>query len=290
MINDLLPSWSQLSTFIECEYFWLDDDDEEKQLPITALEISELSYNFSLTCPQEKFESIALNKRLWFVYKPDFSIYTWFRERPEEISQSGLVQIEITEKDEDYHKQCSSIQISVKAKIVDILTFGSIADRFIPKYSGEPYPLLKNLMNSELANSCDVFKNHSGYSIKPRTNLPSGYEKITNKDLTFINFCAIPSDYIGWIIIQKRQEYERPVLVAYTEITGDQSTFVGHRPLTTDEWLFFERWERQCLGIDQINKEAENLFCKLNNISPPIKETFVHNVFVKIKDANYDYW
>jgi hypothetical protein len=188
-------------------------------------------------------------------YKPDFSISTWFSEKPDEVSQSGLIQIEITEKSEDYYTQSSFIQISIEAKIIDILPFISIVDRFTPICSGEPYSFLKNVMDSYHTNNMNMMTRLSQHQINPHINLISGYDRIISGDLTFINFIYPPSDFGGWIIVQQRQEYEYPVLVAYTEMTINSLTFVGHRPLTAEEWLFFEKWERQILGIDREIKD-----------------------------------
>ena len=96
MNSNSIENWVQLNTFVECEYFWLNDEDDSEFLPIsiTKLEMSETNYNFSLSCDPSKIESIGLGVKLWLVYKPDFSISTWFSEKPDEISESGLIQIE----------------------------------------------------------------------------------------------------------------------------------------------------------------------------------------------------
>jgi hypothetical protein len=252
-----MQSWAQIDTFVECQYFWLheEDDSEFPQIGITELEISEQNYNLSITCSSDKITSIALGVKIWLIYKPDFSISTWFSEKPDEISQSGLIQIEITEKSDDYHRMSDSIQISIKAKIIDILPFKSVADRFTPIHLGEPYSFLRNLMNSYCTNNMDMMTRRSQHQINPHINLIAGYDRIVSGDLIFINFIYLPSDFGGWIIVQQRQEYEYPVLVAYTEMTSNSLTFVGHRPLTADEWLFFEKWERQIIGIDRKIKD-----------------------------------
>ncbi|WP_295615024.1 hypothetical protein [Chamaesiphon sp. GL140_3_metabinner_50] len=136
----------------------------------------------------------------------------------------------------------------------------------------------------------------SEHQISPHTNLISGYDRIVSGELIFINFIYLPSDFGGWIIVQKREEYEYPVLVAYTEMTHNSLTFVGHRPLTADEWLFFEKWERKTLGIDRKIKDyitkikvsdriAENNI----NISKQ-KNLEVKGDITQTNKANYDYW
>jgi hypothetical protein len=293
-----MQSWAQLETFVECQYFWLneEDDSEFPQISITELEISEQNYNLSITCSSDKITSIDLGAKLWLVYKPDFSISTWFSEKPDEVSQSGLIQIEITEKSDDYHRMSDSIQISIKAKIIDFLSFKSIADRFTPMCSGEPYSFLKNLMDSYYTNNIDMMATLSQHQINPHINLISGYNRIISGDLTFINFIYLPSDFGGWIIVQQRQEYEYPVLVAYTEMTSNSLTFVGHRPLTADEWLFFEKWERQILGVDREIKDyvattntKDQLF-KENTIATKQKNREAKGNITRINKANYDYW
>ena len=257
MNSNSIQNWAQLNTFVTCEYFWLNDEDDSEFPPtsITKLEMSETNYNLSLSCDPSKVEQIVLGVKLWLVYKPDLSISTWFPEKPDEISQSGLIQIEITEKSDDYHIQPSFTQISIKAKIVDILLFSSITDRFPPTCLGEPYSFLKNLMDSYLTNSTNMVAQIPKYEINPYINLPSGYDRIVSGDLIFINFIYLPSDFGGWIIVQKREEYEYPVLVAYTEMTTNSLTFIGHRPLIDEEWLFFEKWESKILGIDREIKD-----------------------------------
>jgi hypothetical protein len=131
----------------------------------------------------------------------------------------------------------------------------AISFHLTPICSGEPYSFLKNVMDSYHTNNMNMMTRLSQHQINPHINLISGYDQIISGDLTFINFIYPPSDFGGWIIVQQRQEYEYPVLVAYTEMTSNSLTFVGHRPLTVEEWLFFEKWERQILGIDREIKD-----------------------------------
>jgi hypothetical protein len=298
MSSNYIQNWAQLNTFIECHYFWLneEDDSEFPQVNITELESLDRNYNLSFTCDPDDIESIEIGVKLWLIYKPDFSISTWFSEKPDEISQSGLIQIEITEKSDDYHTMPCSIQISIKAKIIDILPFRSIADRFTPIYSGDPYSFLKNSMDSYCTNNMNTMAESSKYEINPHVNLISGYERIVSGDLIFINFIYLPSDFGGWIIVQKREEYEYPVLVAYTEMTINSLTFVGHRPLTADEWLFFEKWERQILWIDReikdyvATKNTKNQLFKESTTATKQKNREAKGNITRINKANYDYW
>lgn len=295
-MSNFIPNWSKLNSFIECDSFYLEDDEDLDRLrSITELEISDLNYDFSFLCPrglvsefQNLVPKIVICARLWVVYKPDFSISTWFSEKPDEISQSGLIQIEITEMSEEQNIQPSFIQVYVKAKILDILPFNVIADRFAPECSGEPYPFMKNSMTSYLANNIDMMKRSSGYEINPHIDLLSGYDRINSGDLTLIEFIYLPTDYGGWIIVQQRPEYEYPVLVVYTEMSGNSWTFVGHRPLSADEWLFFEKWQRQLIGIDtevkQVVKERSQLKLNTNYTNVSIEQNMTR------KKANYDYW
>lgn len=136
----------------------------------------------------------------------------------------------------------------------------------------------------------------SEHQISPHTNLISGYDRIISGDLIFINFIYLPSDFGGWIIVQKREEYEYPVLVAYTEMTINSSTFVGHRPLTADEWLFFEKWERKTLGIDRkikddfIQTNASNRINENNISTSKQKDRQAKGNVTQTNKANYDYW
>ncbi|WP_309739518.1 MULTISPECIES: hypothetical protein [unclassified Chamaesiphon] len=293
-----MQSWAQLETFVECQYFWLneEDDSESPQTSIAELEIFEQNYNFSLTCDPDRIGSIDIGAKLWLIYKPDFSISTWFSEKPDEIFQSGLIQIEITEKSDDYHRMPCSIQISVQAKIIDILPFESVADRFTPTYTGEPYSFLENSMDSYHTNNMNMITRLPQHQINPHINLISGYDRIVSGNIIFINFIYLPSDFGGWIIVQQRQEYEYPVLVAYTEMTTNSLTFIGHRPLTADEWLFFEKWERQILGID---REIKDYLVKTNAIERIVENNITiskqeyrqaQGNITRINKANYDYW
>jgi hypothetical protein len=294
-MSNFIPNWSQLNSFIECESFYSEDENVDRLLSINELEISDLNHDFSFLCPHNLVPEflnlvpkIVISARFWIVYKPDFSISTWFPEKPDEISQSGLIQIEITEISEEQNIQSSFIQVYVKAKILDILPFNVIADRFTPECFGEPYSFMKNLMTSYLVNNVDMTKRSSGYEINSHVNLISGYDQISSGDLTLIEFIYLPSDYGGWIIVQERPEYEYPVLVVYTEMSSNSWTFVGHRPLTAEEWLFFKKWQRQVMGLDreikQIVKERSQLKPNSNYTSISIEQTITQ------EKANYDYW
>ncbi|PSB45756.1 hypothetical protein [Chamaesiphon polymorphus] len=111
--NRVRPSWAKIATFVSCGDWWFsnyDDDDDTLQQPsLEDLKEPSKIYRGSFSY----LKSEHLTGKFWVVYKPDFSISTWFHNKPEELSQSAMVLVSPVEKNfEDAEDDTSSIKAS----------------------------------------------------------------------------------------------------------------------------------------------------------------------------------
>jgi hypothetical protein len=228
--NSPRPNWAQLATFLECTECWIDLDDDE-QPSLTNLKTDSQVYNLSIIFPNN--------------YKPDLGTYAWDENKPHELAQSGFVSVKVIKVGEVFNEQPSFTQKVVTVTINEVIPFSLVSDRFSPDCSEYAYPYLQQVMSSYVKEYSHIQTSpQPGYQYAPNFNIKNGYTRIAHGDLIAISFTFLPSDFGGWIICQKSDEWEYPVMVAYHEsMISQEFTFVGHRPLTEQEWDFFSFWE-----------------------------------------------
>ncbi len=243
-INSPRPNWAQLATFIECTGCWIDLDDDE-QPSLTNLKTVSQIYNLSIIFPNNLNILVKILEDFWIVYKPDFGTYAWDENKPHELAQSGFVSVKVIKVGEAFNEQPSFLQKIVTVTINEIIPFSLVSDRFSPNHSEYAYPYLQQVMSSYVAEYSHIQTSPKpGYEYAPNFNIKNGYTRIAHGNLITISFTFLPSDFGGWIICQKSDEWEYPVMVAYHEsMISQEFTFVGHRPLTEQEWNFFSFWE-----------------------------------------------
>jgi hypothetical protein len=213
-----VPSWAKVKTVVQCEELYLNGDDEDDfdRPSLADLKIPEKIFKGQFShC---NFDLLELNDRFWVIYKPDFSITTWFNDKPEDLSQSAIVlvhPIETIETSENYDTIYSYIKFSVDL----VIPFSEIAKYFEPTDCQIPLP------------------GFAGLTEQTKYNYWEQYIRIIDKDIIFIEAYGAQGYVYEWFICQKLDEYESPVVILYHHICGSQSfTVFGNCVLTREQW------------------------------------------------------
>jgi hypothetical protein len=223
--NRVRPSWAKIGTFVSCGDWWFsncNDDDNLQQPSLEDLKEPSKIYRGSFSY----LKSEHLIGKFWVVYKPDFSISTWFNDKPEELSQSAMVLVSPIEKIfEDAEDDLSSIKASYFNFYVDrVIPFNEIANYFEPSYSQVPLSAFQGVIENK----------KDPYWQK--------YYQIVDRDLVLIEAHA-QGDVSAWFVCQKRDNCDAPVVILYSSnFITELFTFFGNCPLTCKQWETIERY------------------------------------------------
>lgn len=210
--NKIRPSWAKIGTFIECESWNSDIEDDLEQPSLEDLKVQGRVYEGTFSYPTSE----KLGKKFWVVYKPDFSIFTWFNNKPEDLSLSGIVLVslaEIIETTETFSTKYSYIRFSVDRSI----KFAEISNHIKPSSSNHPLAFFQGLID----------KGSDPFWI---------YDRINHENLIMISV-SCQADVGAWCICQQQNEDEPPIVIIYHENwISSLSTFFGHCQLTHEIW------------------------------------------------------
>jgi hypothetical protein len=193
-----------------------DDEDDFEQPSLSDFQVpGEIFKGQFSYC---NFDLLELNERFWVIYKPGFSITTWFNDKPEDLSRSAIVlvnPISTIENSENYDTIYSYIKFSVDL----VVPFPEIANYFKPTACQNPLP------------------GFDGWTEQTKYSYWGKYSRIIDKDIMLVEAYAQPGYTYEWFICQKRDEYEDPVVILYCHTFGSQSfTVFGNCVLTREQW------------------------------------------------------
>ncbi|PSB58605.1 hypothetical protein [Chamaesiphon polymorphus] len=211
-LNQIRPLWARIGTFVECESWDSDTEDDLEQPSLAEITVKGKIYRGSFSCPTSE----QLGETFWVIYKPDFSIFTWFNDKPEELPRSGIALVKVIEVLETFIN-CSFKENFVRFSVDRVIPFPDIARYFEVSSSGNPFPFFKRLIDADE----DSFWQ---------------YDRIRMGDLIMISV-SCQADVGAWLVCQQRDRGEAPTIIVYHENwISDLFTFAGHCQLTYKQW------------------------------------------------------
>jgi hypothetical protein len=219
--NEARPSWAKAGTFIECEAWYFDTDNEEDDLQDVLLLADvkpEQKYIGSFSYPNSE----QLSQQFWVVYKPDFSVFTWLDDKPGELSQSAMVLVNPLEKTYPDAENIGGITSYLRFEVVKVLPFRSMANYLEPIYSENPLIHFHEIV-------CGNINTYWEY-----------FSKVIDRDLILIE-AWIQGDVGAWFVCYYPSEYDAPTLLFYTYRPILESyQFFGNCPLSQEQWKNLE--------------------------------------------------
>jgi hypothetical protein len=211
-LNDIRPLWARIGTFVECESWNSDTEDDLEQPSLAEITVKCKIYEGSFSCPALE----QLGESFWVIYKPDFSIFTWFNDKPKELPRSGIVLVKVVEIVKTFIS-CSFRQNFIRFSVDRVIPFPEIARYFEKSHSENTFPFFKWLIDA----GEDSFWQ---------------YDRVSRGDLIMISV-SCQADVGAWLVCQQRDEDEDPIIIVYHEnwISG-LFTFAGHCQLTYKQW------------------------------------------------------
>ncbi len=213
-----ISSWARAKTVVQCEELYLNGNNEEDFDKPSLEELKIVGKIFKGQFSYCNLDLLELSDRFWVIWKPDFSITTWFDNKPEDLSRSAIVlvnPIEEIEASASHHTTYSYIIFSVDL----VIPFPEIAKYFEQTNSQNPLP------------------GFNGWTEQTKYNYWDKYIRIIDKDIMSFEAYGGQGYVCEWFVCQKRDEHEDPVVILYSHSLGSQLfTVFGNCLLTGSQW------------------------------------------------------
>jgi hypothetical protein len=120
-----------------------DTEDDLEQPSLAEITVKGKIYEGSFSCPTSE----QLGETFWVIYKPDFSIFTWFNDKSEELHRSGIVLVKVIEILETFIN-CSFKENFIRFSVDRVIQFPEIARYFETSHSENPFSFFKRLIDA----------------------------------------------------------------------------------------------------------------------------------------------